>query len=63
MPRSGIDQPVVWDQSSTATGITKAPAAAPCQLAAPNSCFVEGAGPLTPNSEGIIGQRKMLELK
>lgn len=63
MPRSGIHQPVVWDQSSTATGITKAPAAAPSQLAAPNSCFVEGAGPLTPNSEGIIGQRKMLELK
>lgn len=57
MPRSGIHQPVVLSQSSTATGIAKAPVAAPCQLAATNSSFVEGAGQSTPNSEGTIGQR------
>lgn len=63
MPRSGIHQSVVLNQSSTATGIAKASVAVPCQRAATNSSFVEGAGQSTPNSEGTIGQGKMLEIK
>lgn len=48
--------------NQSSTGSTEAsPVAVPCQVAATNTSLVERAEQSMPNSEGIIGQRKMLE--